>query len=634
MDYQKYLDKIYGCYLGVSIGGLIGAPFEGAKEIIDVNIDLSCVKNMLFNDDLDLQVLFFQAVERYGLRFNANQLAELFFTRCPYAPGEYAFFKKNYARGILPPVSGTFNNEFYSEGMGCCIRGELWGCLFPANPKTAKQYAYFDGCQDHSDESVYSEYFIASVISYGFILSDIHEIIDRAKEQIPSDSKFRKMLDTVCRWCAGCDDIDVIRERIIHQFGHPDCTNVFQNLGFIVAALKLYFEDFETLLRKAIRCGFDTDCTGGIVAAVWGTVHGGAALKAKYNISEVKLVLGVDCPDYDQKVYSFAQAVAEQGVCLNKQLPSGMEFSNAPKQQKQYKQIVLYDLVEYDPVLRFGEKKTVKIRADVPCGQKGSFSYKNDFLKVLSLDCEEEKENVYLLTLTVILEKSSQIPVNVCGKLLFKDENGKVQAESSIPLGFAPPSVTEIFGPFFDTYEHLAFETDKSYYPYFSSEKNESLRFDNIRNYHLNYKLSDAPIEDFAKKLSLGEEYASKICEIYRDKLHTDALTGYQGPCVLYVRKSLVFPEEKCCMLWCGCEGAAEVWLNGEKLAENGNVTFFTYENFHVNKAHFRKGINYLVYKIDRVFGKECFSCNILNEGGVMDFPDPYLDYSEILKKE
>ena len=63
IDYKEYLDKVYGCYLGVSIGGLVGAPYEGAKEIIDAPIDLSGIDQMLFNDDLDLQVLFFQAVE-------------------------------------------------------------------------------------------------------------------------------------------------------------------------------------------------------------------------------------------------------------------------------------------------------------------------------------------------------------------------------------------------------------------------------------------------------------------------------------------------------------------------------------------------------------------------------------------
>ncbi|MFQ7035023.1 MAG: hypothetical protein ACLRTQ_04745 [Candidatus Borkfalkia sp.] len=40
-------------------------------------IDLSGIDQMLFNDDLDLQVLF-QAVEKFGVRFNANMLANLF----------------------------------------------------------------------------------------------------------------------------------------------------------------------------------------------------------------------------------------------------------------------------------------------------------------------------------------------------------------------------------------------------------------------------------------------------------------------------------------------------------------------------------------------------------------------------
>ncbi|MFQ7035026.1 MAG: hypothetical protein ACLRTQ_04760 [Candidatus Borkfalkia sp.] len=40
------------------------------------------------------------------------------------------------------------------------------------------------------------------------------------------------------------------------------------------------------------------------------------------------------------------------------------------------KQSVLYELVDYDPVLEFDTMKTVKIRADVPEGRTGEFFMK------------------------------------------------------------------------------------------------------------------------------------------------------------------------------------------------------------------------------------------------------------------
>ena len=69
---------------------------------------------------------------------------------------------------------------------------------------------------------------------------------------------------------------------------------------------------------------------------------------------------------------------------------------------------------------------------------------------------------------------------------------------------------------------------------------------------------------------------------------------------------------------------------NGKKVVLNKRSTFFTYENMHANKAYLKKGKNYLVYKLVRETGKECFSCNILKEGGVMDFPEHLLSFTQV----
>ena len=44
----------------------------------------------------------------------------------------------------MPPLSGSFNNRFYKNGMGCPIRSEIWACLAPGHPEIATKYAYED----------------------------------------------------------------------------------------------------------------------------------------------------------------------------------------------------------------------------------------------------------------------------------------------------------------------------------------------------------------------------------------------------------------------------------------------------------------------------------------------------------
>ncbi|NOZ22005.1 MAG: ADP-ribosylglycohydrolase family protein, partial [Planctomycetes bacterium] len=58
LTYKEYEDKILGGWIGKSIGGTIGARFEGCKAWIDLTIDETIPDELPPNDDLDLQVLW------------------------------------------------------------------------------------------------------------------------------------------------------------------------------------------------------------------------------------------------------------------------------------------------------------------------------------------------------------------------------------------------------------------------------------------------------------------------------------------------------------------------------------------------------------------------------------------------
>ena len=67
LTYKEYRDKVRACWLGKNIGGTLGAPFEGFRGVYDVSYythDLS--SGVLPNDDLDLQLVWLNAAERYA----------------------------------------------------------------------------------------------------------------------------------------------------------------------------------------------------------------------------------------------------------------------------------------------------------------------------------------------------------------------------------------------------------------------------------------------------------------------------------------------------------------------------------------------------------------------------------------
>ena len=329
LSYSTYLDKVYGCFLGKTVIGTLGAPYEGIKMPLELPFKPEMVNTMLPNDDLDLQVLWLDVAEKYGEAFTSDQLLDRFVNYCDYSPGEYAVMRKNWTRGIHTPASGAFSNDFYISGMGCPIRSEIWACLAPLNPAEAADYAERDGILDHWGESVYGERFFAALESAAFGVDettcDLYALIDVGLSVIPAECKFRELVNDTVAWCRQYDDVKRILRKILHKYGHPDCTNLFQNIGITLAALlKGGLDEIKTGM-DALNCGFDTDCTCATAGAVIGIIRGAKSLQAEYGWGDIKFVLGVKSDRRSDSVFDFSEDVAILGKTWNPGLIEGGE---------------------------------------------------------------------------------------------------------------------------------------------------------------------------------------------------------------------------------------------------------------------------------------------------------------------
>ena len=189
LDFATYKDKVMGCWAGKNIGGVLGAPFEGKRQVNDISFytqDLSMGPPP--NDDLDLQIIWLAAVERYGRNVNASILGEYWLSYCIPNWVEYGTGKANLRAGLQPPLSGLIDNT-YKDSCGCYIRSEIWACLAPGNPELAARYAYEDAIVDHEGEGMYGEIFFAALQSAAFVESDKRKLIDIALSYIPEESK-------------------------------------------------------------------------------------------------------------------------------------------------------------------------------------------------------------------------------------------------------------------------------------------------------------------------------------------------------------------------------------------------------------------------------------------------------------
>ncbi len=274
LTFQDYKKKVVGCFIGKAVGGTLGAPFEGKCQLNSVTYYDPVPTEMLPNDDLDLQVVWLEAIRENGLPVNRKHLAEAWAKHVFYHFDEYGMAMRNIATNIQPPLSGFYNNRF-GAGMGAAIRAELWASLAPANPALAARLAREDACVDHYDDGVDGTVFIAAIESAAFIESDTYKLINIGLEHIPEGCKVANAIRDTLRWHEQDEDMLKVREKILEKYGTPkwekgvvNWSDVVINVAFTILAWLCCNGDFSDGICRANNLGYDTDCTAGIVGSV------------------------------------------------------------------------------------------------------------------------------------------------------------------------------------------------------------------------------------------------------------------------------------------------------------------------------------------------------------------------------
>ena len=328
IDYNEFLDKVYGCWFGKCLGGAAGAPVEGIKKIIEVDDFTEIFNDELPNDDLDLQLLWLDVLKKKGTVINSCDLADAWIDRCWYPFSEYGYFMKNYMRGIKPPYTGIINNSFFAEGMGCPIRSEIWGVISVGNPELAAQYAYMDACLDHSDNSVYAEQFLAAVESMAFVEQDINKLITLGMKYIPADCRLRKCFEMIIELHKDETTWQEARRILLNKYSHPDFTNVVQNMGILLIALLWGKGDMRNTVNIALKCGYDTDCTCASAGSIVGIIKGYNAIGTNItNLIKDEFVCGIDIELNSLKIRDLA---AETALLALKTPNYEVDFVNSP----------------------------------------------------------------------------------------------------------------------------------------------------------------------------------------------------------------------------------------------------------------------------------------------------------------
>ncbi len=597
--YTDYFNKVYGGWLGKCIGGTIGARMENNKELMDFTAENVFPEAVPPNDDLDLQLLWLQVLERQGARLSSEDLADAWLRHCWYPFNEYGYFVKNYRLGVLPPASGTFNNGYFRHSMGCPIRAEIWAFIAPGDPDRAAEYAQLDGQLDHDGEAVYGERFIAALEAAAFVESDLERLIEIGLGYVPRDSALARSLALVTEQHAKGATWQQARRQLLNRFGTPDASHSVQNIALTVLALLYGGGDFAETMLIAVNSGYDTDCTAATAGAILGQIAGADGLPEDW-IERMgpDYVIGIDVQRRTTSIRDLAEDTCRAGLSLRRDgllaaeivgVPEGIEPSLPVARKPEETEVA----VEYvgEPSIAFDAPAEVRIgvvhRGDASIqGQLRIMTPGGIVASVSLLELRLEPGERVVTTIRFrVADSCDRLPLENPVQLLWMPENRPAVKRS---FGLAGARRFEAFGPFWDTYDSSV-HTDN---PYRNRTPGGRYNFNNFVRVDKSY-LDEAEIG----ALGTGEE--ATIFDAAEDKLPLDELFPHVGPSCVYVRHRFESPSEREAMLVVGNNDGFVCWLNGERTASSDEVAMWTPYNHRIG-VKLRQGVNEIVFKLVR----------------------------------
>ena len=331
LNIDKLRDKIYACWLGKNIGGTIGGPYEGSRELLNSSGFTTPPNQALPNDDLDLQLLWLKAVEDYGIgQLDERLLGEYWVSFITGQWNEYGIAKLNLADGLISPLSGNYRNDWKNSN-GAWIRTEIWACMMPACPNCASRYAKMDAMVDHgAGEGTYAAIFVAAMQSAAFAENNIRTLIEIGLTKIPENCRTARAIKLAVKCYDGGETWQSARNAILNEvkdigdgwFEAPG------NVAYVIIGLLYGNGDFKNSVLTALNCGDDTDCTAATVGATLGILGGTAALPQDWvkHIGDGIITCALNC-GLD---YRFPSSCTELTERVINQIPDAMLENKTP----------------------------------------------------------------------------------------------------------------------------------------------------------------------------------------------------------------------------------------------------------------------------------------------------------------
>jgi ADP-ribosylglycohydrolase len=311
-------DRIYGGWLGRSIGCVLGKPVEcgWSKNKVEQYLKLSGsyplnnfiqrvvpphpefeynpesdgfflgeIEGVPCDDDTDYSVLSLHILESRGIKFTTSDVATEWLGHLPYFRTYTAerFAYRNLVMNVLPDAAAVTMNPA-REFIGARIRSDVYGFITPGKSEMAAWLAYKDAALTHTKNGIYSAMFMAAMIAWSFVTNDMEEIIEVGLSEIPKKSRLAEAVHNVVKIYRETGDWEIAYDRLLIQYGSYHPVHSINNTVITVLALLDSQNNYDRAICTAVSCGLDTDCNGANTGSVAGIINGAQRIDQKWTV--------------------------------------------------------------------------------------------------------------------------------------------------------------------------------------------------------------------------------------------------------------------------------------------------------------------------------------------------------------
>ncbi|MCP3936864.1 MAG: ADP-ribosylglycohydrolase family protein [Actinomycetia bacterium] len=229
------------------------------------------------DDDINYTVLALMLIEQRGIDFTTADVARTWLT---LLPGGMTFTAEREAYVRLLGDAGTgftfgappafdlseCSDNSFNDWIGAQIRADLYGWIAPGRPDLAADLAARDANLSHRGEGVYGAQFVAAAGACLAGGGEIDEAIEVALSTLPADSACASAVDLGRRVAVAGDG----PAEIHRTYEGMSPVHTVNNLALVAWGLVRGADDFSTAIGDTVAAGWDTDCNGATVGALWG----------------------------------------------------------------------------------------------------------------------------------------------------------------------------------------------------------------------------------------------------------------------------------------------------------------------------------------------------------------------------